>query len=100
LNVYGQRSTPDGGYNMAFGGRTGLTLNGSARSDGGPIRLTGLHPFQAGSVFCTDPVDVRRFQTTFRFRLGNAAADGFTFTIQGEGPRALGGPGGGLGYGP
>jgi hypothetical protein len=100
LNVYGLRATPDGGYNFAFGGRTGLTLNGSTRSDGGPIRLTGQHLFQAGSVFCTTPVDVRRFTTSFRFLLGFAQADGFTFTVQGEGPHALGGPGGGLGYAP
>lgn len=100
LNVYGLLAAADGGYNCEFGGKTGLTLNGSARSDDGPIRLTGQHPFQAGSVFCTDPVDVTHFTSTFRFRLNNAHADGLTFTIQGEGPHALGGPGGGLGYGP
>lgn len=48
----------------------------------------------------SETVDVRRFTTTFRFLLTNAHADGFTFTVQGEGPHALGGPGGGLGYGP
>jgi hypothetical protein len=102
LNVYGllAPANRDGGYNFAFGGKTGLTLNGSARSDGGPVRLAGQHLFQAGSVFITNRVDVRRFTTTFRFLLTNAHADGFTFTIQGEGPHALGGPGGGLGYGP
>ena len=100
LNVYGLLASADGGYNFEFGGKTGLTLNGSARSDEGPIRLTGQHLFQAGSVFCTNPVDVSHFTCTFKFRLNNAHADGLTFTIQGEGPHALGGPGGGLGYGP
>ena len=100
LNVYGLLAQPDGGYLFTFGGRTGLTLNGSARSDGGPIRLAGQHLFQAGSVFCTNPVPVQTFRTRFRFQLNNAHADGLTFTVQSEGPRALGGPGGGLGYGP
>jgi hypothetical protein len=102
LRIYGLRKTPDGGYNVGFGGRTGLTLNGSARSDGGPIRLAGQHDLQAGSVFCTTPVNVQRFTTTFRFQItgGTQKADGLTFCIQSEGPHALGGPGGGLGYGP
>lgn len=102
LRIYGLRSVSDGGYSLGFGGRNGLTLNGSARSAAGPIRLTGKHDLQAGSVFCTQPVNVRTFHCLFRFLTtpGNAAADGLTFCIQGEGPHALGGPGGGLGYGP
>lgn len=100
LNVYGLLTSPDGGYHVGFGNRTALTLNGAARSNGGPIRLVGQHLFQAGSVFCSAPVDIRRFTTTFRLQLTNAHADGLTFTVQGEGPHALGGPGGGLGYGP
>ena len=100
LRIYGPRPQPDGGYNLVFGGRTGLTLNGSARSDGGPIRLAGQHFFQAGSFFCTNAVNVTGFTTTFRFQVqGPNPADGITFCVQGEGPRALGGPGGGLGYG-
>jgi hypothetical protein len=100
LRVYGLLTAPDGGYHFAFGGKTALTLNGSARSDEGPLRLAGRHLFQAGSAFSTAQVDVRRFHATFRFRLGFAAADGFAFVIQRDGPHALGGPGGGLGYGP
>jgi Legume lectin domain len=101
LRIYGLRPLSDGGYSVGFGGRDGLSLNGSARSAGGPLRLTGKHDFQAGSVFCTKPVNVRTFNCNFRFRTtaGNDTADGLTFCIQGEGPRALGGPGGGLGYG-
>ena len=102
LRIYGLRPAPDGGYNVGFGGHTGLSLNGSARSAAGHLRLTGQHDLQAGSVFCTNPVNVRSFNTVFRFQTtaGANTADGLTFCIQGEGPRALGGPGGGLGYGP
>ena len=102
LRIYGLRATSDGGYSVGFGGHNGLSFNGSARSAGGPLRLTGKHDFQAGSVFCAKPVNVRTFNSAFRFRTtaGNGTADGLTFCIQGEGPHALGGPGGGLGYGP
>jgi hypothetical protein len=102
LRIYGLRPTSDGGYGVGFGGHNGLTLNGSARSAGGPLRLTGKHSFQAGSVFCTAPVNVKKFNCSFRFQTtaGNGTADGLTFCIQGEGPCALGGPGGGLGFGP
>jgi hypothetical protein len=101
LRVYGPRSVPDGGYDFAFSGKTGLTLNGSARSNGGAIRLTGKHMFQTGSFFGTNAVSVTKFNTKFRFHiLGTNTADGLTFCIQGEGPHALGGSGGGLGYGP
>jgi hypothetical protein len=102
LRIYGPRTTSDGGYSLGFGGRNGLSLNGSARSTGASIRLTGKHVLQAGSVFCTKPVNVRNFHSVFRFETtaGNNTADGLTFCIQGEGPHALGDPGGGLGYGP
>ena len=101
MRIYGPRATIDGGYNLAFGGKTGLTLNGSARSNGGHLRLAGKHVFQAGSVFASRPVPVTAFTTTFRFQiLGPNPADGISFCVQGEGPRALGGPGGGVGYGP
>jgi hypothetical protein len=102
LRIYGLRPTADGGYNVGFGGHTDLSLNGSARTAAGLLRLTGQHDLQAGSVFCSNPVNVKSFNTVFRFQTtaGNNTADGLTFCIQGEGPRALGGPGGGLGYGP
>jgi fibronectin type 3 domain-containing protein len=92
------------GINFAngFAGAQGLTLNGSAAFNGSKLELTnsGLH--QAGSFFATSPVSVTKFTTTFTFQLsaGSNIADGFTFTIQGIGPTALGPQGGGLGYGP
>src|SRR5262249_3610745 len=47
-------------------------------------------------------VDITKFNSQFTFQLtaGANTADGFTFTIQGVGPTALGSSGGGLGYGP
>jgi hypothetical protein len=105
LVVYGHLPTPNGGYNLGFGGNTGLTFNGSARVDHSHVRLTEVpHRFQAASVFSTLPVNVTHFKTIFRVQVTPAfpehAADGFTFTVQAEGPHALGGWGGGLGYGP
>jgi hypothetical protein len=44
-------------------------------------------------------VNVQAFTTTFDFQLVNAVADGFTFVIQNQGLTAIGGDGGGLGYG-
>jgi len=76
----------------------GLTTNGSAALVGKAIELTANAPNERGSAFFTSPVNVQSFTTDFDFQLTSAAADGFTFTIQGVGPTALGGGGGGLGY--
>ena len=74
---------------------------GSAAIAGTRARLTSGALNQTGSVFSTNQVDVTRFSTQFTFQLtsGNLTADGFTFAIQGVSPTALGGGGGGLGYG-
>ncbi len=77
---------------------TGLTLNGSAALAGSSIMLTNGGSNEAGSVFYNTPVNVEAFTNDFDFQLTNAQADGFTFTIQGNGPAALGSPGGSLGY--
>ena len=78
---------------------TGLTLNGSASLSGTTLQLTNGGLNEAGSAFYTSPVDITSFNTNFKFKLTNPAADGFTFTIQNLGPTALGGNGGYLGYG-
>ena len=44
-------------------------------------------------------VNIQLFDNSFSFQLTNAAADGFTFTIQNIAPTALGQNGGALGYG-
>jgi len=76
-------------------------FNGSASIEDGHVRLVSApHMFQAGSVFHRDRVDVSTFRTTFLIRLLQSDADGFTFTVQGVSPHALGGSGVGLVYGP
>jgi hypothetical protein len=57
---------------------------------------------EAGGAFLSNRVGVDNFTSTFNFKVtpGTAPmADGFAFVIQGDGPAALGPPGGGLGYG-
>ena len=77
----------------------GLTLNGSAvNTDDSRLQLTTGGTYQAGSVFWNQTIGVQSFTTDFLFQLSNAQADGFTFAIQGIGPKALGAAGSGLGY--
>jgi hypothetical protein len=90
-------------FSGGFAGSAGrLTYNGSAAVNGTRAELTDGGGGEAGSVFSASPVDVTRFSSQFSFQLtaGAGTADGFTFTIQGVGPTALGPAGGGLGYGP
>ncbi|WP_231953760.1 L-type lectin-domain containing protein [Actinoplanes derwentensis] len=84
-----------------------LALNGTASlmwragDDERVIRLTDGGYKQTGSAWSTLRVTLERsFESTFtaHIRNGKAGADGIAFLIQGEGPRALGGWGGGLGY--
>jgi hypothetical protein len=57
---------------------------------------------QAGSAFTVQQLGIRGFTTQFHVRLHEGTqpnpADGFTFTIQANGPTALGAGGGSLGY--
>jgi hypothetical protein len=84
-----------------------LALNGTASlmwragDDERVIRLTDGGYRQAGSAWSTEMIDLTgSFETTFtaHLRSGKVGADGIAFVAQGEGPRALGGWGGGLGY--
>jgi fibronectin type 3 domain-containing protein len=87
-------------FSSGFAGSSGvLTYNGSATINGTSAELTDGGGFEAGSVFSTNAVDVTNFSNQFTFQLTNASADGFTFTIQGDGPTELGATGGDLGYG-
>jgi hypothetical protein len=76
-----------------------LTLNGGVALNGTRLRLTDGNPNEARSAFYTSPVSVGKFATTFDLLLTNATANGFTFTIQGVGPTAVGGMGAWLGGG-
>jgi hypothetical protein len=65
-------------------------------------RLTDGGGGEAGSVFTTSRVNVSSFTTTFTFRMHDGTspmADGMAFVLQASSPSALGGTGGGLGYG-
>jgi hypothetical protein len=57
---------------------------------------------EAGGAFLSNRVGVQNFITAFTLQITpgtSPTADGMAFVIQGVGPAALGGPGGGLGYG-
>ncbi|MDR6325931.1 L-type lectin-domain containing protein [Actinoplanes couchii] len=84
-----------------------LALNGTAsvfvRGSQGDrvIRLTDGGYKQTGSAWSLMPVALGySFESTFTAHIGNGrpGADGIAFLVQGIGPRALGGWGGGLGY--
>jgi hypothetical protein len=75
-----------------------MTFNGSTDLDDTRLQLTNGGGSEAGSAFVNTPVNIQAFTTDFSFQLSDANADGITFTIQGNGPTALGSSGGGLGY--
>ena len=64
------------------------------------MQLTSGKAKQAASAFASTPVNVAAFHTRFTLRMPAAplSADGFTFTVQGNGPTALGAADNGLGY--
>jgi hypothetical protein len=94
-------NTPTVNYAVGFAGEMGLQLNGSAAVSGSALQLTNGGSYQAGSAFTSTAVNVAKFTTSFDFQLtaGANTGHGFTFTIQDQGPTALGQSGGGLGYG-
>lgn len=75
-----------------------MTFNGSTDLDDTRLQLTNGGGFEAGSAFYNTPLNIQSFTTDFTFQLSTAVADGMTFTIQNNGPSALGGSAGGLGY--
>jgi len=95
--TYAIQTTP--GYAGGFG-PAGLTLNGSAAISNTRLRLTDGGANEDRSAFFNALVNIQSFTNDFSFQLTSAAADGFTFTIQGNSATALGGGGAGLGYGP
>jgi chitobiase/beta-hexosaminidase-like protein len=96
-------TAPTINFSNGFSSAAGLTLNGSAvNSDDSRLQLTTGGESQAGSFFWNEPVNIQTFATDFSFQLSGSPpiADGITFTVQNDGPTALGPSGGGLGYGP
>ncbi|AXC11340.1 Cell surface protein [Acidisarcina polymorpha] len=85
-------------FPTGLNGGIGLYLNGVAVPAGPAIQLTTGGENQAGSLFFPNAQNIQSFTSQFSFQIADPAADGLTFTIQGVGPVALGGIGGGLGY--
>jgi hypothetical protein len=85
-------------FGNGFASVAGLSLNGSAtNADDVRLQLTTGGNYQAGSVFWNQPIGIQSFTTDFLFQLSSAQGDGFTFTLQNVGPKALGASGSGLG---
>jgi hypothetical protein len=88
-------------FSQGFTSPSGLSASGSAAFVSGTAQLTdGVTTNQAGSLFSGSPVGIATFTSDFQVKMANANADGFAFVVQAVGHAALGGPGGGLGYGP
>jgi hypothetical protein len=99
LSVAQNGGTATINFGSGFSG-TGMQLNGHASLSGSRLQLTdNTAPNENSSAFWTTPVNVQSFTNDFSFQLTNATADGFTFTVQGVGPTAMGGVGYSLGYG-
>ena len=87
-----------------FSSITGLTLVGVAAQTGNAITITPATNAQVGGVwYSAAKQDVSLgFDATMKFRIpviNGLGADGFAFVIQNTSPTALGGSGGGIGYG-
>ncbi|MDF3034980.1 MAG: Large repetitive protein [Paucimonas sp.] len=105
--VYGLKTNPAlpagslPNFPSGFANATQFAYNGSAYLSGSALRLTDGRINQAGSVFSIQKLGIAKFTANFSFQTtaGANTADGMTVTIQGNSPYALGGPGGGLGFG-
>ncbi len=86
-------------YPNGFNNFSELVFNGVSTVVSNRLRVVDGGTQRAGSVFYTTPVNITKFTTTFTFRPVTPIAEGMTFTIQRVGLNALGGSGGGLGYG-
>ena len=78
---------------------TGMQFNGHTKLNGTRLQLTDkVSANEVASAFWITPVNVQAFESNFTFQLTQPVADGFTFTLQGLGPTAIGLSGSGLGY--
>jgi hypothetical protein len=94
-----QAATPSINLGAGFAASQGkMVLNGTAQLNGSGLQLTNGATSQEGSAWYATPVNVQSFTTNFTFQLTNPEANGITFTIQNQGPAALGMFGTGLGY--
>ncbi|GAB2619981.1 hypothetical protein Aab01nite_34210 [Paractinoplanes abujensis] len=82
-------------------GAADLILSSGDKARQRILRLTPGGYRQSGSAWSTTKLDVTQsFESTFKVYLHHfrPGADGIAFVVQTEGPRALGGWGGGVGY--
>jgi hypothetical protein len=92
-------ATPSINFGGGFAASQGqMVLNGTAQLNGSSLQLTNDGTDQEASAWYATPVNVQSFTTNFTFQLTNPEANGITFTIQNQGPAALGMFGTGLGY--
>jgi hypothetical protein len=75
-----------------------LTLNGSSQLNDSRLQLTDGGSYESASAWFATPINIQSFITNFTFQLSNALGDGITFTVQGQGPSAVGANSAGLGY--
>ena len=85
-------------YSAGFASSAGLGLVGAVSVNNGALELTNGGHSQAHAAWYATPVSVQSFTSDFSFQESAAAGDGFTFTIQNAGGKAVGSYGGGLGY--
>ena len=93
-------------HSAGFGSHSDITSNGSAFFPDAHLRLTDDRVGEDGSAWIAvnSGVGLSNFTISFTFQIRPGVinppplADGFTFTIQGNSPSALGTEGGGLGY--
>lgn len=85
-----------------FSSVAGLTLNGDAAQAGSALRLAPAASLRRGSAWSAAPLETgRSFSTRFRVAAHDGSVypgDGLTFTLQSQGPSALGDNGGAHGY--
>ncbi|GGQ40383.1 L-type lectin-domain containing protein [Couchioplanes azureus] len=85
-----------------FGSGPGLRMAGSAAVDGTALRLTSDTKRQAGAAWSRVKINPKMsFDTVFEVSMTGAVghADGVAFVLQNDGPTAIGGHGGSIGYG-
>ncbi|MFT7167175.1 MAG: hypothetical protein ACI80K_000293 [Paracoccaceae bacterium] len=103
--LFGLAATPMAAADILFtdfSSAAGLNLVGDAATTGDVLRLIPSQGWQNGAAWYADPQSIAGgFETQFRFRIHQSSAlgaDGFTFTLQGMSPSAIGAPGGMMGY--
>jgi len=94
----GTTTTPINYPSGAFKAASFALNGGPTITSGGLLQITDGGLGEGRSAWYGTKVPVQAFITDFTFQQLDATGDGMTFTIQGQGPTALGATGGSLGY--